>query len=179
MITAHLVGGLRDMEVQNLRWCDLNEKSGWLKVECAKGSVSRYAQYPKILQEAFATIRYNRAHHLFANDYIFSESSYGVRNKKIKAFLRTCVGVSGKDYASNCLRRSGADCIDSITPGMGDRQLGHAVNSRVTEMHYHNRHNFRTVNRVWDNLWDEVKKEGLSYIDLATYSTNITGISAA
>lgn len=179
MIIAHLAGGLRDMEVQNLRWCDLNEKSGWVKVECAKGSVARYAQYPKVMQEAFAAIRHHRSHHLFANDYIFSETSYGVRNSKIKAFLRICVGVSGKDYSSNCLRRTGADCIDAFTPGLGDRQLGHAVNSRVTEMHYHSKHNFIAVNRYWDDLWTDVKKDGLSFVDLAVDTTNITRISAA
>ena len=177
-IIAHLVCGLRDMEVQGLRWRDLNEKAGWILISEAKGSIPRYTQYPSIMQEAFSAIRSNRTHHLFPNDYIFSASSYGIRNDKIKLFLRAVVGVAGKDYSSNCLRRSGADLIDTEYPGMGDRQLGHAANSRTTENHYHNHHNFRAINRFWDGIWEDVKSQGLHLINLSDVQIDLIRIPA-
>lgn len=106
IIITHLVGGLRDAEIQGLRWKDLNAKDGYLMVMEAKGGRPRYAQYPKIMQEAFSAIQHNRSERLFPNDYIFSKTSYGIRNRKIKAFMRAAVGAVGKDYGSNCLRRS-------------------------------------------------------------------------
>lgn len=177
-IIAHLVCGLRDMEVQGLRWRDLNEKAGNILVSEAKGSIPRYTQYPTIMQDAFAAIRRSRTHHLFPSDYIFSESSYGVRNSKIKFFLRAVVGVTGKDFSSNCLRRSGADLIDTEYPGMGDRQLGHSANSRTTENHYHNHHNFRAVNRFWDGIWEDIKSKGLHLINLSDVQIDLIRISA-
>lgn len=178
IIIAHLVGGLRDIEVQGLRWKNLNEKEGWLKVENAKGSVARYAQYPKIMQEAFAVIQKTRLSHILGNDYIFTQSSYGSRNDKIKAFIRSVAGVNGKNYGSNCLRRTGCASIDNACPGLGDKQLGHAVNSRVTEMHYSNPRDFRNVNEFWNNLWIKIKEEGMTTISLSDELTNIVKIPA-
>lgn len=178
MIVSHLVGGLRDTEVQGLRWRDLDAKEGWVKVVNSKGSVARYAQFPKVMQEAFSAIQRTRLHNTLGNDYIFTQSSYGVRNDKIKMFIRKIVGVSGRDYGSNCLRRTGCATINYECPGLGDKQLGHAVNSRVTEMHYSNPRDFRNVNRFWDDLWKEVKKQGLKPTNLSDDLTNIIRISA-
>lgn len=178
MIVAHLVGGLRDIEVQGLRWRDLNEKEGWVKVVNSKGSVARYAQYPKVMQEAFSAIQRTRLHNTLGNDYVFTQSSYGVRNDKIKMFMRKVVGVSGRDYGSNCLRRTGCATINYECPGLGDKQLGHAENSRVTEMHYSNPRDFRNVNRFWDDLWKEVKEQGVNTVSISDETTNIVKISA-
>ena len=76
------------------------------------------------------------------------------------------VGVSGRDYGSNCLRRTGCATINYECPGLGDKQLGHAVNSRVTEMHYSNPRDFRNINRFWDDLWASVKAEGLHLVNI-------------
>lgn len=178
MIVAHLVGGLRDIEAQGLRWRDLNEKEGWVKVVNSKGSVARYAQFPKVMQEAFSAIQRTRLHNALGNDYIFTQSSYGVRNDKIKMFMRKVVGVSGRDYGSNCLRRTGCATIDNANPGLGDKQLGHSVNSRVTESHYSNPRDFRNINRFWDNLWADVKAEGLRLVNLSDDLTNVISIRA-
>lgn len=178
MLIAHLVCGLRDIEIQGLRWRDLNTDEGWLKVTNAKGAIARYAQYPRVMQEALNAIRKNRLHNTLGNDYIFSQSSYGIRNDKIKVFLRTIVGVSGHDYGGNCLRRTGCACINYVYPGLGDKQLGHAVNSRVTEMHYSNPRDFRNVNRFWDDLWKEVKEQGVNTVSISDETTNIVKISA-
>ena len=177
-VIAHLVGGLRDIEVQGIRWRHINEQEGWIKIMDAKGAVARYAQLPKVLQEAFDKIRRNRSHHILDNDFVFTPTSYGIRNDKIKAYIRAVIGICGKDYASNCLRRTGCAVIDNECPGLGDKQLGHAVNSRVTEMHYSNPRDFRNINRFWDDLWNEVKKQGLVSIDLSDEITNIVNISA-
>ena len=178
MIVSHLVGGLRDIEVQGLRWRDLNAKEGWVKVVNSKGSVARYAQFPKVMQEAFSAIQRTRLHNTLGNDYVFTQSSYGVRNDKIKMFICKIVGVSGRDYGSNCLRRTGCATINYECPGLGDKQLGHAVNSRVTEMHYSNPRDFRNINRFWDDLWASVKAEGLHLVNLSDDLTNVISIRA-
>ena len=178
MIVAHLVGGLRDMEVMGLRWRDLHEQQGYLEIRNAKGGIARFAQFPKVMQDAFNTIRQKRLHHTLGNDYVFSEVSYSIRNEKIKAFLRASIYIVGKDYASNCLRRSGCDWIDSEKPGFGDRQLGHSANSRTTEVHYHNRYNFRTVNQFWNDQWDEIQKHGLRMISLSDNLANLVCLRA-
>lgn len=178
MIIAHLVCGLRDIEIQGLRWRDFNADEGWLKVTSAKGAIARYAQYPKVMQEALNSIRKNRLYNTLGNDFVFSQSSYGIRSNKIKAFLRKIVGVTGHDYGGNCLRRTGCACINNAYPGLGDKQLGHAVNSRVTEMHYSNPRDFRNVNRFWDDLWKEVKEQGLITVNLSDDLCNVIRISA-
>lgn len=178
MIIAHLVGGLRDAEIQGLRWMDLDANGGFLKVMEAKGGRPRYAQFPKVLQEAFTAIQHNRTERLFPKDFVFSQSSYGIRNAKIKAFLRASIGVAGKDYCSTCLRRSGSDCIDDEIPGLGGRQLGHAVNDRTTETYYHNKRNFNAVNRFWDDLWTQVKSEGMRAVNLSDDLSNVIRLRA-
>ena len=178
MIIAHLVGGLRDIEVLGLRWRDLHPEEGNLSVVKAKGGISRYAQYPLVMQEAFSLIQRTRLHNTLGNDYVFTQSSYGVRNDKIKLFMRNVVGVSGRDYASNCLRRTGCAAINHVYPGLADKQLGHSVNSQVTERHYSNPRDFRNVNRFWDDLWKEVKAQGLKLITLSDDLTNLIRIRA-
>ena len=178
MVIAHLVGGLRDIEAQGLRWSDLNAKEGWIKVINTKGAIARYAQYPSVMQEAFHEIRMHRLHHILGNDYIFSQSSYGIRNQKIKDFVHQITGVTGRDYGSNSLRRTGCACIDNAYPGLGDKQLGHAVNSRVTEMHYSNPRDFRNVNRFWDDLWKEVKEQGVKPLNYFENQVNVISMSA-
>ena len=178
IIIAHLVGGLRDAEIQGLRWKDLDADGGYIKVMEAKGGRPRYAQFPKVMQEAFTAIKHNRTERLFRNDYVFSQTSYDIRNKKIKAFLRASIGVAGKDYCSTCLRRSGSDCIDDEIPGLGGRQLGHAVNDRTTETYYHNKRNFNAVNRFWDELWAQVKSEGMRAVSLSDDLSNVIRLRA-
>jgi integrase len=176
MVIAHMVGGLRDIEIQGLRWKDLNAKEGWLNVINAKGAIARYAQYPLVMQEAFLDIQRNRTHNILGNDYVFTQSSYNKRNEKVKAFVRKVTGIVGNDYAGNCLRRTGCACIQNKHPGLGDKQLGHAVNSRVTEMHYSNPRDFRNVNRFWDDLWKEVKEQGLISVNLSDDLSNVIRI---
>lgn len=178
MVIAHMVGGLRDIEIQGLRWKDLNAKEGWLNVINAKGAIARYAQYPLVMQEAFLDIQRNRTHNILGNDYVFTQSSYNKRNEKVKAFVRQVTGIVGNDYAGNCLRRTGCACIQNKHPGLGDKQLGHAVNSRVTEMHYSNPRDFRNVNRFWDDLWKEVKEQGLISVNLSDDLSNVIRIGA-
>lgn len=178
IIIAHLVGGLRDTEIQGLRWKDLDADGGYIKVMAAKGGIPRYAQFPRIMQEAFSAIQHNRTERLFPNDYVFSQSSYDSRNRKIKSFLRAAVGAVGKDYGSNCLRRSGSDCIDDQIPGLGGRQLGHAINDRTTETYYHNKRNFNAVNQFWNDLWAEVKSEGMHMVYLSDDQSNVVNLSA-
>ena len=178
MVIAHMVGGLRDIEIQGLRWKDLNAKEGWLNVINAKGAIARYAQYPLVMQEAFQDIQRNRMYNILGNDYVFTQSSYNKRNEKVKAFVRKVTGIVGNDYAGNCLRRTGCACIQNKHPGLGDKQLGHAVNSRVTEMHYSNPRDFRNVNRFWDDLWKEVKEQGLISVNLSDDLSNVIRIGA-
>ena len=177
-VIAHMVGGLRDIEIQGLRWKDLNAKEGWLNVINAKGAIARYAQYPSAMQEAFLDIQRNRTHNILGNDYVFTQSSYSKRNEEVKAFVRKVTGVIGNDYAGNCLRRTGCACIQNKHPGLGDKQLGHAVNSRVTEMYYTNPRDFRNINKFWDDLWKEVKEQGLVSVNLSDNLSNVIRISA-
>ena len=155
-ILAHLVGGLRNNEIGGLRWQDLNKKEGHLIVTNAKGGIARYAQYPKYLQEAFEEIRRTRAKNIMPGDYVFTYHTYSQTNDIVQKHVQNVCGVSGKDLGGNCLRRSGCHSINMAHPGLGDKQLGHANTSRITDTYYCDRTDFKDVNSYWDEVYDEL-----------------------
>ena len=180
-ILAHLVGGLRFNEIGGLRWCDLREKEGHLIVKNAKGGVARYAQYPKCLREAFSKIRKTRRKKIMPGDFVFTYGNFSKINKRIQSYIQEICGASGKDFGSNCLRRSGCHSINMAHPGLGDKQLGHANTSRITDTYYCDRTDFSDVNAYWDEICDELantNKSPIGEADLAPYADKIILIQA-
>ena len=178
-ILAHLVGGLRFNEIGGLRWCDLCEKEGHLIVKNAKGGVARYAQYPKCLRTAFSEIRKTRRKKVMPGDFVFTYGNYTKINRRIQSYIQEICGVSGKDLGGNCLRRSGCHCINMARPGLGDKQLGHANTSRITDTYYCDRTDFSDVNAYWDEVCDELANTNKSPIgedDYAAYAGKIIHI---
>ena len=43
-------------------------------------------------------------------------------------------------------------------PGLGDKQLGHANTSRITDTYYCDRTDFKDVNAYWDEVYKELTK---------------------
>ena len=172
-ILAHLVGGLRHNEIGGLQWQDLDKKEGVLVVKNAKGGVARYAQYPKCLCKAFEEIRQTRTRNIMPGDYVFTYHTYSQINNIVQQYIQDVCGVSGKDLGGNCLRRSGCHSINMAHPGLGDKQLGHANTSRITDTFYCKQTDFRDVNSYWDNMYDELtKRKGaiMGEADLSIYS---------
>ena len=181
-ILAHLVGGLRHNEIGGLRWRDLEPKQGYLKVTNAKGGVARCAQYPKCLQEAFEKIRRTRTKNIMQGDFVFTYRSYSQINDIIQQHIREVCGVSGKDLGGNCLRRSGCHSINMAHPGLGDKQLGHANTSRITDTYYCDRTDFKDVNSYWDDVYDELTNSKGAIIgqeDPAIYAGKIITLTAS
>lgn len=181
-ILAHLVGGLRHNEIGGLRWQDLNKKEGHLIVTNAKGGIARYAQYPKYLQEAFEEIRRTRAKNIMPGDYVFTYHTYSQTNDIVQKHVQNVCGVSGKDLGGNCLRRSGCHSINMACPGLGDKQLGHANTSRITDTYYCDRTDFKDVNAYWDEVYKELTKSKgaiMGQEDPAIYAGKIITLTAS
>lgn len=181
-ILAHLVGGLRHNEIGGLRWCDLDKQQGHLVVSNAKGGIARYAQYPKCLCEAFEEIRRTRAKNIMPGDYVFTYHTYSQTNDIVQKHVQNVCGVSGKDLGGNCLRRSGCHSINMACPGLGDKQLGHANTSRITDTYYCDRTDFKDVNAYWDEVYKELTKSKgaiMGQEDPAIYAGKIITLTAS
>ena len=181
-ILAHLVGGLRHNEIGGLRWCDLDKQQGHLVVSNAKGGIARYAQYPKCLCEAFEKIRRTRTKNIMQGDFVFTYRSYSQINDIIQQHIREVCGASGKDLGGNCLRRSGCHSINMAHPGLGDKQLGHANTSRITDTYYCDHTDFKDVNSYWDEVYDELTNSKGAIIgqeDPAIYTGKIITLTAS
>lgn len=148
-----LVCGLRYQEFVNLRWRDLHFKQGNMDVLCAKGGTSRKAQLPKLMQDFLQNVRSTRKNGILDGDFIFAGYDRYHDLIRYKDILKDIANVDGNDVASNCLRRSGCDLIDSYQHGLGDKQLGHSICSRVTQRSYINNDNYSDVNYFWDSFY--------------------------
>ena len=147
-----LICGLRYNEFVNLRWCDLNVKNANMDIMVAKGGTMRKAQLPKVMQTFLSNVRKSRSTGILDGDYIFRGYD---RNKDLaiyKSLLQSITGINGKDAASNCLRRSGCNLIDRYQHGLGDRQLGHSICTRVTQRSYIDNDDYSDVNFFWDTF---------------------------
>lgn len=180
-ILASLVGGLRHNEINGLRWCDLNEKEGCIKVKKAKGGKTRVSQYPKFLRDAFSEIRHTRHKNIMEGDLVFTRLPYSQINTRIKEYIQKVCGVNGKNFGSNCLRRSGCHYVYMTRSDLTDKQLGHRNNVSDTTLSYIQHDDFRDLNKYWDNLYNRMtrpKKPIVSEADLAPYADKIIRIQA-
>ena len=154
LIFLSLICGLRANEAINLRWRDLHANEGNMDILVAKGATARKAQYPKVMQTLLKNIQQTRRTHNLPGDYIFN-NTFRYQNLVIyKTFIKKITDIDGKDAASNCLRRSGCDLINRYQHGLGDRQLGHSLCTKVTQASYINNNNFDDINFFWDNFYE-------------------------
>ncbi|GEM_PF-2555883 len=153
MFLFPLVCGLRYNEFVNLRWCDLDAEKGAMHVLVAKGGTSRMAQYPKLMQNFLENVRKKRRTGVLNGDYIFKNFNRNRDLTTYRSLLKGITGIESKDAASNCLRRSGCDLIERYQHGLGDRQLGHSVCTRITQRSYINNDDYSDVNYFWDTFY--------------------------
>ena len=147
-----LICGLRYNEFVNLKWRDLDAKNANMDVMVAKGGTTRKAQYPKVMQNFLKDVRKSRATGILDGDHIFRGYNRSKDLVIYKSLLKEIANIEGKDAASNCLRRSGCNLIDRYQHGLGDRQLGHSICSRITQRSYINNDDYSDVNFFWDTF---------------------------